>query len=610
MNKEPSINYILSLSNSFFALTKSAGMFEAPPAMIKSIGRWTAHLYASQVLYNVERNIRAIQLKANPESANDQLSQELQYIENAKDKILLDIKNLKKNKNLRYKIFERKTLKGIPKSHFIGIKKSDYYKNPENPDALIVLTNPSNEEKYLPLYMIGSGKNKLDFPHFLNKTTKMNLFSAEEIADIISKELQQSIENLNSFKDRTQEIKPSELTDYQKTDLVNLILLKKECLKFTNQPKQYKTTVTRVFPVDLDGWKYTEGNKAQPLIKKVNKKIQEENEKTNSYINNINERLDLAQKAFDLSNRSGKKDFEALNEEDYDKFKNLVNKISDLYNESRKINGLWSDNLSHMHHFIDDNIRPSLENVKIYSSDNDDNSIETSAKDLSKNIKNPVSTFEEAVDTFPHWPNLKNITVDINFTQRETIAGTWIPDSRRLTLDLKDSEISTVREFYNNLNGVLNYLRHELQHFGQTALDIIRQIGHHGKESGTVSKKIKETYNIKPETSNQEQPKFSKQNLDDLEEYELYPRLNDQVYFFMNKAKNRGLHTSQMYKDLFDQTTYLKDNSSRELALIDGRRKIDTVEDFFFILKHKQPAKWKKAVSEFYKMLNEKGYEF
>jgi len=49
-------------------------------------------------------------------------------------------------------------------------------------------------------------------------------------------------------------------------ELVELNLIKKECLKYTSGPKKYKTKASRKFPIDLTGWKYLDETRSEQLL--------------------------------------------------------------------------------------------------------------------------------------------------------------------------------------------------------------------------------------------------------------------------------------------------------------------------------------------------------
>jgi len=157
------------------------------------------------------------------------------------------------------------------------------------------------------------------------------------------------------------------------------------------------------------------------------------------------------------------------------------------------------------------------------------------------------------------------ITVVLNFQARAKSSGDWTWWKKELTVDAQRHGWSG-EDFEEGLGETLRTLRHELQHVGQDVLGGLLSLG--GK-AGVPAQKLT--------APSRERKQW------ELREEEFYPQIADAVDDFMTWLKR---FDDPDLREMFDNW-------------IEG--------EFFGELRKHEPAKWRKAVKEFVKGLEDAG---
>ena len=193
-------------------IQRCAGIFEFPPKLKDPIWEWARAQYASHILAHVETTLlrtqgwpqRKKELKAKYTLIKAQLPSELAKLAFGMDYLFLI---------------------GEPRPQKIGVKRID--------DDL---------DTKEPRYIWGHGDTKTPFKwHFRLRGGQ----SSQEIQKLILSLIDDGIQTL----DMAASLIPDDRA-------VELLLLRKECLKYTSKSKSLKGTVKKQFPIDLAGWKY------------------------------------------------------------------------------------------------------------------------------------------------------------------------------------------------------------------------------------------------------------------------------------------------------------------------------------------------------------------
>ncbi len=532
-----------------------AGIFEAPPAMMESVGGWISSVYAGHVLAAVEVRLSALRDQA---GAMDQQIAEMQASLASCER---GIKRLKPGQAVRYKIWpeqrsrSRRTVLGLD-HEFIGVRrKENLYRQPGNNALVFVRDGEEPDPNYLPLYEIGRGKRKLDFlqgPSHLLLGEAVEKVKAALLGSIDRLRESQSIAGL------VQKGKPLD-----RPQLVETLLLRKECLKYVDTPKAYTARAAKGFPLDLTGWKYLRSG--SPIIKSVNEKIQKRNDQIDEQLEVARKTLDLAREAFIYAQKSpnwredlkvrahlsqlGKRDWYS----DQD--------ISPRY-------PVWDANRTRAS--IEKGERPNELLVWVRS----EHGFRVAPyRELEKDIE-PLLGSDDVVRALEHrgW---ETIHVTLDFVGHKATLGTWRTIDKALNVDVRGEIPTTVDRFRSLLEDLLRTTRHELQHLGQDALAYIEQLG---GGAGVPSPDLRAP-GAEAETGRRKEHA--------LREVEFYTRLADEIDEFVLAVRRSP--PSDM-RGFFQRWV----TSSRE---------------FFKMLMQHEPLRWHKALKEFAKGLNARGVE-
>lgn len=220
-----------------YARVVNAGLHKAPPAMLKAIQEWVASTYAGHVLAESERFLDSFSGK--------NFAGQIKEMEEAKERLTSDLKSLGDGEVARYKVY-------LPngKTSWVGVKGTEYFRMPHGH----IVVDPRDRTEGDRLYLIGGGMGRLTFP----KAGPHQSVDADKAEKHVEQYLSSSIRLLNqASSDRA-----TPLLHHEKAQIVELNLLRRECLKYSGGGKKYLAKANKKFPVDLRGWDYVpEGTK-------------------------------------------------------------------------------------------------------------------------------------------------------------------------------------------------------------------------------------------------------------------------------------------------------------------------------------------------------------
>ena len=402
----------------------TGGLFEGPPAIEIAILHWMQSVYASHVLYQTEQTAASARDYSAPyKTAISQL--ELALAQTAK------IPSMKPGEQLRL-VTPEVSNRGIIKPMVMGIKNTDYVSGSVS----------SRSDKP---FVIGFGTKNVSYDNLPRAhSDKTAVINARFV-------IEDSIENANWMLEQitTNPRVQAKLPAVNVPALVELELLRKECLKHTARAKNYSSLAKTTVPVDITGWRYAD--KSGPMIAEINKHRQTDNLKLTNLIEAAKEDLAYAQSLYDRAQKKGEI---SITQDEL-----VAMDVAGNYWNSRALDIALRVKK-----------RPSAVWVKLNSWSGGISV--TDAETLKKPLLGP-SDVQQALDIH-HW---KEITVILNFMGHETRAGQWSKSRRELQVDIASyKEAKSVQQFKAGLDWIAECVRHETQHLGQDLLQTLAQL--------------------------------------------------------------------------------------------------------------------------------------
>ena len=214
-------------------LGREAGLFEAPPAMLRDIGAWMVESYAGHVLAN------ALPLLERVQDASAVFKKGLASNESTRA-ALASAANLSVGEFIKFPVHDV-TFSGQYKIEQWGIKRLE--------DG--VLRERSEDRSIVPRYVIGYGEKAVSW-----KPSRAPLsyeFSGPVTLDAAQRGVLSALSKVDE-RLRGQVAHPRIIEGMP--DLVEISLLVRELRSYTSKAKVYATSTKHVFPIDLSGWKY------------------------------------------------------------------------------------------------------------------------------------------------------------------------------------------------------------------------------------------------------------------------------------------------------------------------------------------------------------------
>lgn len=468
-----------------------AGIFEAPPAMLASIGAWVRSIYSGHVLASVEA------LLAKMRDGEGILRQHLAEMKGSVASLERDVRNLGPGKQVRYPV----TQPGFA-PYFIGIRRLDKtWWDTERQLTVHVQESSSTPPKpsYLPIYETGVGKRRVTYKYQRYTAVENHLTWAKEI-------LERGVQRIQSALDQgvgSEKGSP--------VKIVNLVLLQRELLKHSSGAKSYTAKAIKKFPVDVTGWKYLRPN--APVIKKVNEGIIHHNETIQEQIDASKKSYALAVKAFELAQKSP----------DWEEDPKIQEILKDL--DRRDWTSQWPHRVIWDSYETRSAIFEGKRPDKPMGYRNTSSGAERVTLDVLEKEKKPLLGPDDVAEALKvkGWDE---IVVQLDFKGHKKTFGMWFQGKRQLTVDVRGRTPESVELFQDILRDILRTLRHELQHVGQDVLTTIQDLK---MEAGTPAQDIRVQPTGKPSTKRKEHA---------LREEEFYTRLADEIDMFVDAARS------------------------------------------------------------------------
>ena len=347
------------------------------------------------------------------------------------------------------------------------------------------------------------------------------------------------------------------------TTLVELNLLKKECLKYTSKPKVYAAKAGTTIPVDLSGWKYV--SSGSPVIAEVNKKVEERNKRRADRVERGQWELDHAQEAYDKLAKGESLDAAEEYRLDQDSAYWTAHRVRLALGEGKRPSQAYVQ--------MDVPVEgKSYSTYRVMP-------LEEAAKYME-----PLLGPDEVMKALAvqEWTEIKLV---LDFKGHESRGGVWMPYQRELQIDVVDSDAKSVAAFQRGMNRIAEVARHEVQHIGQ---DLLRVILGLREDAGLPSK------NIRAPQVPSSGGKPTNERVDHaLLDVEFYTDLADAVDYFVRIIPSVPLSERR--------------ETLRYFVGLGGSPRVQHNSKTFMSWRKKSLPKWKKAVSEFIKALEERG---
>ena len=471
------------------------------------------------------------------------LQDKIQELEQALQGLLAKVEKLKPGQSLRFHL-------GMdPGSFYMGIKRAD-------PDSV-----------WHEYYQVGSSGTGKKIPYDVWEHR-----SSEEAVESVSEDIQHF---LRRYRGNLEQLETGESSGPRTPDvaLIDLHRVRQECLKYTDKGKAYKSKAQRKFPVDITGWKYVQPN--SPLVKRIKEVALEDISLWKQWIENIEAALEFS-KVIQRKIDSGEYPSQEKGEGSAGHWRRLREAIL-ADPDAPTTTGVVSNAL-----IVLDRARPVFLGLPGHG---EYITLDVGRKRLAQaeaKIHDLDDLTNEDALKRMHWDE---ITVSIDFQGHLHRGGQWTSLGRLLEVDVKPRGDSP-EIFQDRLTLMHHVVWHELMHVGQ---DLLRALQGMQEDAGLPSKNLRDPEWF-PEGYRKGPTQRGKRREHELRDVEFYTDLTDTVQEFI-----RGLSRTPKsgWRDKLEMFVALKERGLR-------------TNPFFKTWKHEAPAKWRKAVAEFIKAVEER----
>lgn len=208
-------------------MPRVAGLFEAPPAMLKAFMGWAVPLYAGHVLAQVDERLALLR---DAEGTYERALVDLRKQHSDAPRI---VDSLDVGESHIFRYYRIRAGDGKIVSFLEGVRR--------DPDGV-----PYGKSDPVKLFSHAEGKKQVRFkPRGGRYTLKSVLYRTQSPLESSTAELERE---LRALQRRPVDVGPS---------LVESTLLRRACLKYTTKAKHYTSRTKTKLPVDLTGWKYS-----------------------------------------------------------------------------------------------------------------------------------------------------------------------------------------------------------------------------------------------------------------------------------------------------------------------------------------------------------------
>ena len=512
---------------------REAGIFEAPPAMLKAVEEWMLGAYAGHVLAAVDARLEGAT------NATRSLVDARREMMSIRGNLARDVGKLDTFGAVLRLPVVRPKVTSLERT-WVGIRTSPdvYRKAGMNTMPWDTKVGDPIPKDGTPLYEVTQSAKRIVFSGYPLITDPDKVLRwAYDVYDRAIGLLDLRIEQLAG--------KSTGATD---TSIVELHLVRRECLKYTTKAKRYTTKASTTFPVDLTGWKYLRGS---PLVNKVNKKIDLHNKALAEQI--AEAKVDLKRAEVYATQLKRHTDQDAQNK--------ARDELTGLFWAAYKVEQ-YVRNGQKMEAMVR---RGPFRDVWV--------PVDKAALEF-KALVGPDDLVGALADI--GW---RKITVFLDFKGHQKRGGQWRPLERELEVDAPPLGYTTLKGIQTAISAIRDTVRHEMQHCGQ---DLLRELVGSTEDAGLPSASIRDP---KYDPSGDPRGRGNKRQEHALRDVEFYPRLADEVVEFIQYSlgipkKSWGMAAKKW---------------------VGGSEK-----HFFGALRKSAPDKWKKAVAEFFKGVEKK----
>ena len=529
-------------------LLRTGGIFQGPPRLETAIRTWMHSLYAGHVLAITEARLAEARDEMGP------VKKAIAEIKAVEAKFEKDINALVGGEQVRWSIPKVRGARVYPQ--VLAVKNTN-----APPDSTIKWTTSSP-------YQVGVGERnvsyRLSIPTDLGDTIL-------KVYRIIRQARMDAYETLMRYKDMPTEAFP------EKT-LVDLSMLRKECLKYTTKAKSYSSKAERDFKVDLEGWRYLDRWLAESNLRreKKNKVVLEAIEAAEDTHAIWVKNHPIAQALSEALRRSPK-DGEGAQQFEGEAQRITVSMGGD---PDDLLPNMWRAYLK----------APDTEPTLLFPGDYSGNPRVTVQKAKARLL--PMLSRENLgkhLESASHG-EVHAILWFISHTER---GGQWSEFSRTLEVDATNLKPMSVESFQAGLDRITEVTRHEVQHVGQSILSFGKADEKDKWEGGMPSPRLRTPGVNTDGVPTNKGPRDSKRVLHELRPTEFYTDLADAI-------------------DAFERVARRVTPSDRAAALrayvgLKSERPDVQVNTHFKVWLRDDKGLWRKAVSELIKAVGQRG---
>ena len=503
---------------------RQAAVFEAPPRMLAAVEAWMLERYSSHVLAFVDEKIQGA--TKGLEHAKDRLAE----MEKARATADADVLSMRPGDTIRHTIYYMLSNRTL-ETRLVGVQLPDFYKD----------LYPGSWR-----YMVGTGTKRLTFKKTMPEIGGAQWHLRSNLDDAIA-QVRHGISMLESGK------LPGKATD---TQLVELHLMRKECLKYTSTAKTYQVGATTTIPVDVTGWKYIQPN--SPIIAKINDQIDQDNGVLRVAVQRAERELKLAQDYYKAEKARAENPTEQT-------MRAELASVEALEDFTYSHESFWT--ATRIQRMVKDG-KPAPSEAMAFVPVQDGRGWVPVDKIQFQDPLGPGDLTRAL-----HHSRWTEITCILDFKGHVSRGGVWMPHKRTLEVSVVNAKPLHRDALLQQYEEIRRIVRHEMQHLGQDLLGAIQQLG---EEAGLPSKHLRDPAytawgGLKEDIRHQrrEHP---------LRDVEFYTRVADEVTRFLRILRTRK------------RSTWL-----------DEAKKWLREQPFFKALRMKERGKWQKAVAEFIK---------
>jgi hypothetical protein len=553
---------------------KEAGTFSPPPKLLASIEDWMLAVYAGHTLAIVEDELdRSRNVKG-------RLVGRLELMKRQLNDVGRVLEGLKPGKAVRFDISRMSVSGSIHRPLFVGLRS--HAGNAENAEVE-------------PVYEFGSGAGRVKYRRAYPKTLQEARAWAEHFIREEMERLSGVVEDLEAGRIQEHEGSP--------TTMVELTLLRRECMKWTGKARKFKSAVNKVFPIDVTGWPYIK--KGTPVIDAVNAEIEKRNGNIEGGIGQAKENYKVALQVYKEIMKNGFPEWDEAQKME----KRLRGSVS-----------VWGSGGVHWGvadiaaRISNDEGPPDGAYLRrgIWSEDRrwDQVPIAEAQMELNPYLSPQMATEALKARSFG------SLKAGLHFKPHASRGGVWMAGKMELQVDLTSSRAKSVADFQETVFWMKKTLRHECQHVGQDALRILLELK---EDAGLPAKDLRE------DTSKGYNPNdWSKPHA--LRDVEFQTRLADEIDVFnrnVGKIGSKPYHriiatmwmngesAMDLQKKYKAQTPAGKnpedEGAQRDFIQVMKNLQRWVPREFFKKLKSKEKPKWQKAIGEFWKGTNQGG---